>query len=133
MTVIRVLVAIEPSMYREVLAFYLRRQRPQAEVFLASPAEATLLAEAERTEAQLVFANEVPPQLKERGIFWVEVHVDETLNAVIGANGYPDTIRDVLDRLAGGYGQDDRRSCPWSVAAVEEQREKSSAQEEGAS
>jgi hypothetical protein len=102
MTVLRVLVAIEPSMYREVLAFSLRRQRPQAEVFLASPAEETLLAEAERTEAQLVFANEVPPQLKERGIFWVEVHVDETLDAVIGANGYSDTIRDVslIDLLA---------------------------------
>jgi hypothetical protein len=103
MTVLRVLVAIEPSMYREVLAFYLRRQRPQAEVFLASPEETFLLAEAERTQAQVVFATEeVPPRLKERGIFWVKVHADDRLDATISANGYSSIIHDVtlIDLLA---------------------------------
>jgi hypothetical protein len=44
---VRVLVAIEPNMYREVLAFHIREQRPQSVVVLASPD--TLRAEAERT------------------------------------------------------------------------------------
>jgi hypothetical protein len=86
------LVAIEPQMYREVLAFHLRQQRPQAEVVLASAQ--SLLAEAERVRPHLIFANEVPPKLKEMG-FWVEVRADDGLVATISANGYSDTIHDV--------------------------------------
>jgi hypothetical protein len=87
---VRILVAIEPLMYREVLAFYFRQQRPRcAEVVLASPQ--ILLAEAERVRPHLIFANEgVPGQLKERGyysFFWVEVHANDRLGATISANG----------------------------------------------
>src|SRR5918998_1633250 len=93
--VVRILVAIEPQMYREVLAFHLRQQRSQVEVVLASPQ--TLLAEAERMSPHLIFAHEeVPPQLKERGIFfWVRVRADDRLDATIYADGYSDTIHDV--------------------------------------
>jgi len=93
--VARILVAIEPQMYREVLAFHIRQQRPRcAEVVLASPQ--TLLAETERVSPHLIVASEgFPPQLKERGIFWVEVHADDRLDATISANGYSTTIHDV--------------------------------------
>jgi DNA-binding IclR family transcriptional regulator len=90
---VRILVAIEPQMYREVLAFHLRQERPRsAEVSLASPQ--TLLAEAERVRPHLIVANEVPPKLKEM-CFWVEVRTDDGLDATISANGYSDTIHDV--------------------------------------
>jgi hypothetical protein len=89
---VHILVAIEPQVYREVLAFHLRQQRPQAEVVLASPQ--TLLAEAERVRPHLIVANEVPPKLKEMG-FWVEVRADDGLVATISADGYSGTIHDV--------------------------------------
>ena len=91
--VVRILVAIEPHMYRQVLAFHFRQQRPRADVVLASPQ--TLHDEARRTRPHLIFANEVPPELKEAGVFWVEVRNDDGLVATISADGYSTTIDDV--------------------------------------
>ena len=97
---VRILVAIEPHMYRQVLAFHIRSQRPRAEVSVVSGVN--LLDEAERTSPHLIVANEVPNELKERGVFWVEVRVEDGLAATIRANGYSDTIDDVsLQDLLG--------------------------------
>jgi hypothetical protein len=95
---VRVIVALEPHMYREVLAFHIRKQRPQSEVVLASPQ--TLQAEAESMKPHLIIANEVPALLRERG-FWVEVHVVQGLVATISANGgHSTTIHDIsLEQL----------------------------------
>jgi len=94
MALVRVLVAIEPNMYREVLAFHIRQQRPNSVVVLAS-AE-TLRAEAGHMRPHLIIASEVPPILRESvGFFWVELHADGHLDADIKANGYSTTIRDV--------------------------------------
>ena len=66
--VLRILVAIEPQMYRQVLAFHFRQERPQADVVLASLQ--TLHDEARRTRPHLIFANEVPLEFKEKkGVF----------------------------------------------------------------
>src|SRR5215203_2832192 len=59
---IKVLLAIEPLMYREVMASYLRHHRPQAEVILASGE--TLQAEVERVRPLLIIANEPSQQPK---------------------------------------------------------------------
>jgi hypothetical protein len=94
--VVRILVAIETQMYREVLALHFRQERPRADVVLASPQ--TLQAEAERTRPHLIVANEVPPELKEEegsSFFWVELRVSDVLVATISADGYSDTVRDV--------------------------------------
>jgi hypothetical protein len=91
--VVRILVAIEPHMYRQVLAFHFRQERPRANVVLAS--SQTLHDEATRTRPHLIFANEVPPELKEAGVFWVEVRNDDGLVATISADGYSTTIDDV--------------------------------------
>src|SRR5215212_5714660 len=96
--VVRILVAIEPHMYREVLVFHFRQERPLSEVTLASPQ--TLWAEALRTRPHLIIANEVPPELKELkeqiGVFfWVELSTDDVLVASISADGYSTTIHDV--------------------------------------
>src|SRR5215212_10113378 len=94
--VVRILVAIEPQMYGEVLAFHFRQERPLSEVVLAS--SQTLWAEAERVRPHLIIANEVSPELelKEKSSFyWVEVRTVDGLVATISANGHSDTIEDV--------------------------------------
>jgi hypothetical protein len=91
--VLRVLVAIEPHMYREVVAFHFRQKRPRADVVLASPQ--ILHDEARRTRPHLIFTDEVPPEFKEKGVFWVEVRMEDGLVATISADGYSDTIDDV--------------------------------------
>ena len=87
--VVRVLVAIDPFMYGEVLAFSLRKRRPRAEVtLLASPED--LAAQIERARPHLVVANRVPDAAK-AGSFWVEVAVlrgPRPLGARISADGY---------------------------------------------
>ena len=90
--VVRVLVAIEPQMYRQVIAFHLRQQRPRSEVVLAS--SQTLQDEANRVRPHLIVANEVAPKLKEMG-YWVEVRADDELIATVSADGYSNTIDDV--------------------------------------
>jgi len=90
--VVRVLVAIEPQMYREVLAFHIRQQRPRSEVVLASPQ--TLQAEAERMKPHMIVADEVSAELKEMVVLWMQVRKDESLDATIGDGGDA-TIDDV--------------------------------------
>jgi hypothetical protein len=90
--VVRILVAIEPLMFREVIAHLFRQEHPRSEVVLAS--KQTLRAEAERIKPHLIVANEVPPELKERG-FWVEMPTSEVPVATISADGYSGTIHDV--------------------------------------
>jgi hypothetical protein len=115
--VVRVLVAIDPFLYGEVLAFSLRKQRPRAEVTLLASSE-DLAAELERARPHLVVANRVPPSAKARSFFWVEVDASRgptSLDAEISADGYSGSVADVrvehvlaaLDRaeeelLAGG-------------------------------
>jgi len=86
-------------MYRQVLAFHIRQERPLSEVALAS-AE-TLQDEVRRTRPHLIFASAVPPEIKELGLFfWVEVNTADGLEATISANGHSTTIHDVsLDDL----------------------------------
>ena len=99
MAVVRILVAIEPQMYGEVLAFHFRQERPLSEVVLAS--SQTLWAEAEHMRPHLIIASEVSPELeliKEKSSFffyWVEVRMVDGLVATISANGHSDTIQDV--------------------------------------
>ena len=95
MAEVRILVAIEPQMYGEVLAFHIRQERPLSEVVLAS--SQSLWAEAERMRPHLIIANEVSPELiKEKSsFFWVEVRMADGLVATISANGHSDTIEDV--------------------------------------
>jgi hypothetical protein len=94
-----VIVAIEPQMYQEVLAFEIRKQRPQSEVILISPQ--TLEDEAKRMKPHLIIANEVPLELKEKS-FWMELSVEDGLDAIIRADGYSTTIHDItIEDLLG--------------------------------
>jgi hypothetical protein len=103
----RVLIALQPSMYAEVLAFSVGQNRPRAEVSILDPSEG-LEEAALRLLPHLVVANRVP---KADGdgwpfgrpyFFWVEVdepHVGEgakkRLGARISADGYSQSMGDV--------------------------------------
>jgi hypothetical protein len=91
---LRVLVAIEPNMYREVLAFHILKERPAVEVVLASPQ--SLRGEVEQARPHLIFAAEVPSELKEMdALAWVELSPEDGLVATMRVDGYSDTIHDV--------------------------------------
>jgi len=123
----RVLIALEPKMYAEGLAFSLGKHRPLAEVSLLGPSE-DVEAGAWRVHPHLIVANRVPPEAK-AGCFWVEVAEPaggegaKPVGAEISANGYSRSVADVrtehvlaaLDRaeeqriLGLGHAQDGAR------------------------
>ena len=97
----RVLIAIEPRMYAEVLAFSIGRHRPRAEVSLLGPSEDPEDA-LQRLRPHLVVANSVPKAAREEAsFFWVEMAEaragDEAkrLGARISADGYSRSVDDV--------------------------------------
>jgi hypothetical protein len=94
---IKVLIAVEPLLYREVLASYVGHHRPQAEVILAS-AE-TLEAELERAKPLLIIAHEPPPTVEGTGTFWVAMRIDaQRIDADISVDGYSALVQDVSGR-----------------------------------
>jgi hypothetical protein len=95
----RVLIAISPCMYAEVLAFSIGEHRPQAEVWVLGPSEGledALLG----VRPHLVVANLVRGTVREK-TFWVKLdepragEVLERLGAQISADGYSRSVEDV--------------------------------------
>jgi hypothetical protein len=100
MTAPRVLVALEPTMYAEGLAFSVRKRRPRAEVTILGPSE-DVGAAVRRVRPHLIVAHRVPPETREGAFFWVEVAelVEGEGASLIGAensvNGYSRSVADV--------------------------------------
>jgi hypothetical protein len=98
----RVLIAIKPRMYAEVLAFLVGQNRPRAEVSLVDPSE-DLQKAAQSVRPHLVVANQVPNALREDPyFFWVEVDdpragegSHKRLGARISADGYSRSVGDL--------------------------------------
>jgi hypothetical protein len=95
----RVLIAIAPSMYAEVLAFSIGQHRPRAEVSVLAPSEGledALLG----VRPHLVVANLVRGTVR-GNTFWVKLdepragEVLELLGAEISADGYSRSVEDV--------------------------------------
>ena len=96
----RVLIAIQPRMYAEVLAFSIGQHRPHAEVSLLRPSEEIEDA-VQRLRPHLIVANRVPKALREGASFWVELaepQADrgiEPLSAQISADGHSRNVEEV--------------------------------------
>jgi hypothetical protein len=98
----RVLIALRPRMYAEVLAFSVGRDRPRAEVSVLDPSE-DLEEAAVRLRPHPVVADRVPEVAREEGhLFWVEVnepHANEGIEKLPGtstsAEGYSESVREV--------------------------------------
>lgn len=95
----RVLVAIEPRMYQEVLVEAFRKHRPHVEVIAAGTA--TLDGEVGRFGPHLfgphlIVCNQGSPVIQGSDLCWVELLMnDRFLDARIGVGGRVSTISDV--------------------------------------
>ncbi len=90
----RILVAVKPRVYREVLALSLHQHRPDAEV-LISPPEA-LDGEVGRFKPHLVVCSEdVMPEIPPSVLCRVEVMFSNGLDARIGLDGRVAEAKDV--------------------------------------
>lgn len=78
--VMRILVAVNPRMYGEVLLFYLRQHRPEAEVKIARLEH--LDAEAASFEPHLVLCSDPTPAVR-TAASWVELSKEDGLAASV--------------------------------------------------
>ena len=87
------LVAIAPRSYREAVALYLHRHRPQAEISLISPEGVD--AEVRRSSPHLVVCNEASETVRRVTISWVRILVEDNLGAEISIDGGGERVEDV--------------------------------------
>lgn len=78
---LRILVAIDPLSYREVLAFVLRKRRPNYDVRVVTPYE--LDSEVASLAPHLVVCNEVTPMVRAAVHSWVQVLAPEGRDAAV--------------------------------------------------
>ena len=91
--VVRVLVAIAPRSYREAVALYIHRHRPQAEVSIVSPAGVD--AEVGRSSSHLVVCNEASEGVREAAITWIRILFESSLGAEVSIYGRCRRFEDV--------------------------------------
>ncbi len=87
------LVAIAPRSYREAVALYLHRHRPQAEISIVSPEGVD--AEVRRSSPHLVVCNEVSEVVREVTITWVRILFEDSLGAEVSVDGRSERVEDV--------------------------------------
>ena len=90
---IRVLVAVEPRMYREVLVVALRQRRPRIEVILADPAALDRMVE--RCEPDVVVCSRTTSLVQEIAVSWVQVTANDGLEAEVSVGGRHSAISDL--------------------------------------
>ena len=92
--IVRILVAIKPRVYREVLALSLQHYRPDDEVLISPPE--TLDGEVERFKPHLVVCTEgAVPDIPSGVLCRVEIMFSDGLDARIGVNGQVAEAKDV--------------------------------------
>ena len=92
----RILIAVKPRMYREVIALSLHRNRPHAEVLLC-PLE-VLDREAGRFEPHLVVLDDndgVAPDGLSGVLYRVEILLGASMDARIGVDGQAREVKDI--------------------------------------
>ena len=92
--IVRILVAIKPRVYREVLALSLQHYRPEDEVLISLPE--TLEGEVERFKPHLVVCTEgAVPDILSGVLCRVEIMFSDGLDARIGLDGQVKEAKDV--------------------------------------
>ncbi len=87
------LVAIAPRSYREAVALYLHRHRPQAEISIVSPEG--IDAEVRGSSPHLVVCNEASEAVREVTITWVRILFEDSLDAEVSIDGHGEHVEDV--------------------------------------
>ena len=90
----RILIAVKPRMYREVLALSLHQNRPEAEVLISPPE--VLDGEGRRFKPHLVVCSEgTVPDIPPSVVCRVEIMFSDGLDARIGLDGQIVEAKDV--------------------------------------
>ncbi len=99
----RILVAIQPLMYRETLVHTLSQRLPHAEILVLSPEEVD--GEVGRSGADLVVCNRLTDEMRSSVFSWVRIAYEDSLNATFWLNGEESTIENIsvddMLRIAG--------------------------------
>jgi hypothetical protein len=102
--IVRVLVALAPRSYREAVALYIHKHRPQAEVSTISPEGVD--AEVRRSSPHLVVYNEVSEAVREVAIAWARILFEDSLDAEVNIDGRGRRVEDVgMDDLLEVFDQ----------------------------
>jgi hypothetical protein len=91
--IVRVLVSIAPLSYREAVALSLTKHRPHLETRIVPPED--LDQEAESFEPHLVVCNEVTQTVRENVPSWVQILLEDGLDAVVSVNGQSLEVHDI--------------------------------------
>jgi hypothetical protein len=91
--IVRVLVSIAPLSYREAVALSLTKYRPHLETRIAPPED--LDQEVESFEPHLVVCNEVTQTVWENVSSWVQILLEDGLDAVVSVNGQSLEVHDI--------------------------------------
>ena len=91
--IVRVLVSIAPLSYREAVALSLTKYRPHLETRIAPPED--LDQEVESFEPHLVVCNEVTQTVRENVPSWVQILLEDGLDAVVSVNGQSLEVHDI--------------------------------------
>ena len=93
---VRILVAVNPRMYREVIALSLHRNRPHAEVLLCPPE--VLDRETGRFEPHLVVLDDndgTAPNMLSGVLYRVEILLGASMDARISVDGQAREVKDI--------------------------------------
>ena len=91
--IVRVLVSIAPLSYREAVALSLTKYRPHLETRIVPPED--LDQEVESFEPHLVVCNEVTQTVRENVPSWVQILLEDGLDAVVSVNGQSLEVHDI--------------------------------------
>jgi hypothetical protein len=91
--IVRILVAVDPRMYREVLALSLHQYRPNAEVLLCPPE--VLDRETGRFEPHLVVLDDTAPDGLSGVLYRVEILLGASMDAKIIVDGRAREVNDI--------------------------------------
>jgi hypothetical protein len=92
--VIRVLVAIAPSMYRQTLTLFLRRRRPDIEVKSLDPVD--LERECALFEPHLLVCHDrVSEEIRSKALARIEILYSDSLDALVKMDGRDSRLEDI--------------------------------------
>src|SRR5918912_2832657 len=89
----RLLIANEPFVYREVISAALRELRPHLEIYVAEPAE--LNKELLRLSPRLVVCSRRTELIEREAFAWVELYPQHTYGAVVSLAGKKTTFEEM--------------------------------------
>ena len=89
----RMLIAITPAMYQQILTLFVKERRPSIEVETTDLAN--LNPEVERFGPDLVICHEASTEVRKRVFAWIEIRYTNGLDAIMSLKGKETRIGDI--------------------------------------